>query len=350
MNRSRRALVALALTPVLVGGAPADSASFDEPSVDRWMYGANATPGRRGQASVFADPGDWSRLAQVLVGFETSASIPTGEGAERYRVDSVALVLITSGEPSFIYDDTADPVSSYFGADADPGRPLELHGVGYRNDYTADDFSDGNPPLFGEGGRNAFPLSQDATGGEVDVSSNVADGIEAAPWAIGEVVGANPGDEIAFESEVRFELDLETPHVADYVADSLNRGRLHLMVSSLQAATEQGGTFVNFYTVDSQEHFFFGGYAPRLEVQFTIEDPPPVELPPLAVESTDIADGVVSLGWQQHAGATYTVFGSVDGEDWQAMRTEEATADGPASFAAPVADGTRLFKVQRITH
>jgi hypothetical protein len=311
------------------------------------MYGANATPGRRGQASVFADPGDWGRLGQFMVGFDTAPRVPSGEGAERYQVTSVLLTLIASGEPSFVYDDSYDPVSAFPSPDADPGRPIELHGVGYRSGYAGADFAQAATPLGGDEGRNAYPLSWDETGAPRDVSSNVADGFESAPWSVGEVVGVNPGDAVTGERDVRFELDLSDPRVAEHVAQSLDQGEIYFMISSLQPATEQGGTFVNFFTADSQEHVFFGGYAPRLEIEYEIGDPEPVDLPPLLITSVELVGGRLELQWEVHPGQTYAVEASSDGEAWQVIWTAASDSAGTGRYTIPGEEERPLFRVTR---
>ncbi len=334
--------LAAAATLLFAAAAGADTVHFDEPSLDRWMYSANSTPGTRGQASVFADPADWNRLAQFMVGFDTSTQIPAGEGAGRYQITSATLTLVTPGQPNFTFDASYDSASSYTGLDPDPGRPLELHGVGYRNDHTGADFLLANTPLSGEGGRNAFPLSWDGQGEERDVSANVAGGFESTPWSVGQVVGVTDGEDVAEERDVRFELDLSDPRVAAYLQAALDRGQLYLMVSSLQPAVQQGGTFVNFFTRDSQEHFFFGGYAPTLEIDYATSAQPAFQ-----IDTVGLAGDTVTFGWRQQAGATYIVESKADGGAWTEERREAATADGEASFSATGLAGAKLFRVRR---
>ena len=52
-------------------------------------------------ASVFANSENWDRMGQFVLGFDTSELIPTNIGADNYKIESIVITLITSGEPSF---------------------------------------------------------------------------------------------------------------------------------------------------------------------------------------------------------------------------------------------------------
>ena len=98
-------------------------------------------------------------MGQFVIGFQTSEFIPKEKGAENYSIDSIRLTLITPAEPSFQYDPTYDLFETYTSEDSDPGRPIELHGAGFRNDYSGEDFLSRNTPSFSGGLRTVFPLS-----------------------------------------------------------------------------------------------------------------------------------------------------------------------------------------------
>lgn len=110
-----------------------------EPSLDRWMYPFNASPGFRPAAPVFATFGDESgvdtRHGQFILGWDTASQIASQLPAQRYRVTAARLTLRTLREGSFLNDSTEDPWASYlptnsvsYRPDTDPGRPVELFG------------------------------------------------------------------------------------------------------------------------------------------------------------------------------------------------------------------------------
>ncbi|MEZ5303359.1 MAG: hypothetical protein R3F11_22370 [Verrucomicrobiales bacterium] len=84
------------------GAAPAtadpQTYAFAEPSLDRWMYPQNATPGTRALASTFSalpsDGGVDDRFGQFLIGFETSSSHPAGLGQENYRITRASVTAV----------------------------------------------------------------------------------------------------------------------------------------------------------------------------------------------------------------------------------------------------------------
>lgn len=323
----------------------AETASFEQPYLDRWMYGANASPGTRGMASVFANPGDWSRLGQFMVGFDLGEKIPTGQGAASYQISSIKLTLVTSGGPPFPYDSTYDTVASYLGNDSDPGKPIVVHGVGYLEGYTGEDFLNRRTPISGADGRTAFPLSWDEQGDARDVSRNVAEGFESEPWAIGKVLGVEEGEIVNEEKDVEFSLELTDQKVIEYLQSSFDQGKLYLMVSSLQDALQQGGTFVNFFTSDSQEEFFFGGYSPRLDVEYSIVEITDVPAP--LISSIEMNAGQLNLSWQQHGGFRYFLESSDDCKVWTSVSEFVATEDGPLSHAIQTNERFRFYRLRR---
>jgi len=313
--------------------------------MDRWMYGANASPGSRGMASVFADPGDWSRLGQFMVGFDLAEKIPKGKGMASYQISSIKLTLVTAGQPPFTYDATYDTVASYLGNDSDAGRPIEVHGVGYLEGYSGEDFLERRTPISSPDGRTAYPLSWDAEGTGRDVSQNVAGEFESRPWATGRVLGAEDGELVSEEKDVEFALELTDQRVIEYLQSAFNKGKLYLMISSLQDALQQGGTFVNFFTSDSQEEFFFGGYSPGLEVEYSIIEIPQVPAP--EINSIEMNDGQLSLSWQQYGGFRYFLESSADCKSWTQLSEFVATEDELFSHALQVSQLYRFYRIRR---
>ena len=142
---NRRLLVALAVLGTLPVAAAAQvySASASQPAIDRWMYPFGSSPGAEANAPVFAalhQPGFDERDAQFLLAFDTAPAIPAQAGELRYRVIAARVRVVVSNDQRFQYDPTFDAVTtSYLSTDLeytpdqDPGKPIELFGVGFRN-------------------------------------------------------------------------------------------------------------------------------------------------------------------------------------------------------------------------
>lgn len=245
--------------------------TFEQPTLDRWMYPFNATPGSRPAAGVFGTLGDEagvdSRHGQFLVGFDTSPAIPSGASPDRYLFRKATLLLTVSRDQTFTLDPTVDPLDSYldpedpsYQPDPDEGRPVELFGAGFRNDFTEATFLEDSP--FGgsrAGQRNAYPVGIDSHGQWVDVGNHVGKTnlafpvFNAVPLAVGQVEGLAPGDAVPTGSVLNFELNLKDPFVLEYLQQACHRGRLRLMVTSLHASNFGTGvpTWPEFYTRDS---------------------------------------------------------------------------------------------------
>ena len=345
MNRTFLLLIFLLVNTLRSNGI-AEDVEFKEPYLDRWTYPNNSTPGSRGMASVFANSSDWDRMGQFVLGFQTSEFIPTEKGSESYKVESITLTLVTPGEPSFQYDPTYDLFETYLSEDSDPGRPIELHGAGYRNDYSGEDFLSRNTPSFSGGLRTVYPLSWDEEGNELDVSGNVALAVESKPWAIGKIAGPEEGAYVNEENEVIFEIDLTDPDINEYVQNELNAGSLHFVLSSLHTANHQGG-FVNFFTSDSPEHAFFKGYSPRMEIKYTIELSEPQVLETFAINEVQIHNNEITLSWNQIQGSEYVLQSSSDGIDWIDIHTQISNSDEEFSISLPKEARSNIYKVYK---
>lgn len=257
---------------------------FARPSLDRWMYSFNATPGCRPSAPVFGSlnpalAGD-SRQGQLLLGFDFIAQtvtncgtitvqprlLPPGSGPERYLVRRARVTATVSRDRVFVLDTSHDGYRTYlprehpeFLPDPDPGRPVELFGAGYRNGWDAGTFWETGP--FGSsepGGRNAFAAGFDTHGLVVDVGNNVGKTnpafapFEAVPFAVGTSPTIAPGTPVPAGIPLEFELDLANPLVLRYVQDGLHRGRLRFTLSSLHTSSFGGQpVWPDFHTRDS---------------------------------------------------------------------------------------------------
>ncbi len=279
------------------GAATADSITTGA-DFDRWNYPFNSAPGIRNLASTFGSLGDAEfddRDAQVIVGFDTDAAgIPSGQGAGAYQIDSVT-VTATHFVGDFQYDPTYDGYQTYldpsdgdYVADADAGRPIELHGLGFRSGYFSLELPPviPGPPGYAEdetyafadptlpGVRNAFA----ANSAGVDISNNVSGGFESDPWAIGQVDGLTPGADVpegdpgnSAGATFSFEVDLSDPAVVAYIANGLDSGLLGFAITSLHTTTREGGVTPNFYTRDN---FDPAAIAPTVSITYSLVPEP----------------------------------------------------------------------------
>lgn len=310
---------------LLTGNSFAGRLRFVEPSLDRWMYVANSTPGSRAQASTFSalpSGGVDDRFAQFLISFDTTG-LPTGLPSEMYQVTAVTLTATIGQDELFVFDPSYDSYNTFTGlVDEDDGRPLELHGVGYRGEFTSVTFEEDSP--YGSSVRNAFALGFDQDGVQRDVTNSISDQFESQPWSIGQIRrpdtgsdgkvirGANlqPGELVPRDAKVEFPLDLTLPGVKAYLQEGLSQGRLSLVLSSLHPATQQGGEFVSYYTKEDSDHVFFGGLAPQLELDVVVNAP--------RLELSWDGDDVL-LNWDEVDGLNYRIYRSFDltGGKWE---------------------------------
>ena len=234
---------------------------------DRWMYPFGATPGTEPAASSFAaigSDGFDDRDAQFLVGFGTGASVTPGLGAGNYDVASARVAVTIVTPDTFAYDPSEDSVTSYApgGTDADTGRPIELHGVGYRGGFTESTF--GESTAFGlmgppaEAVRRAFAadvngatatdVSNNVTGPDLDDSA-ANDAFDANPWATGTAAALAPGATVPANTVFTFDLDLADPDVLAYVQRGLDAGSIRFAISSLHPASFGGApSYPRYYT------------------------------------------------------------------------------------------------------
>jgi PEP-CTERM motif. len=252
-----------ALSPVT--GALAASFDIITPSMDRWVYPFNGSPGVRPAASAFGtvvngvvDSQFDDRDGQMLVRFSTSHIATPGLGAANYAVTSLRLTLTTWEEASFLYDPTYDSYQTLLGGeDSDAGHPVEIFGVGYRNGFTASTFVENSPhgAAFGKGVRNAYAAGFNDAGQMIDVSNNVSQGFEVNPFAIGQVAGLVAGDTVGPDKQMTFDINVTSPEILAYLQASLNQGYIEFMVTSLYPSSQEAGSgYPVFYTKESPWH------------------------------------------------------------------------------------------------
>jgi autotransporter-associated beta strand protein len=319
-----RQIVACAVMLVFctaVRPASAATATIDT-GFDRWMYPFAFSGGTRDLAPTFGAVGNEgfdNRDGQFILGFNTSDDIAAGLGAGRYQINSLTVRAMVGSPSGFVYDPTYDSFRTYLPegdsrrlADSDDGRPVELHGVGFRNGYTQLSFGPTNnqPPQFEEsapfgpaaaGTRNVFPLGFLTPGVDADISNNVDLGVESQPWAIA-TANLTPGDGAPNNTVFSFDVDLSNDDVVDYLRHGLDSGVLGFAITSLHEAAQTGGPPVPQFI--TKENSRVGSLPAVLEIEYTILSEPSPE----KVWSND-ADGQVSVSINWTGGIAPTTEG-----------------------------------------
>ena len=285
-------LVLLSTTAISVHGQPF-TLEASPANLARWMYPFNANPASRPNASAFAAfgsiPNFDTRDGQYLLGWNTSNSIPTGQGPRNYLISRVRVTLTISSEGlQYVYDNTLHDYRTYFPTN-DPNHmpntnastPLELYGAGFRGGYTALTFQQDTTffasPTAGDfTNRTAYAACYDTNGVLVDVSDNVGDNgtneiasaFEVAPFAVGVSTNFSPGQLLPTGAQVVFDLNLNDPLIYGYVQQGLNQGNLSFVVSSLVNADFLSGgapDWPDFYTIFNE--FIDPDQFPMLDVE-----------------------------------------------------------------------------------
>jgi len=266
---------------------------FESPTLDRWMYPFNATPGTRGEAAVFTsldipefDEFD-ERDGQALLGFDTSLEVPVDLPLSDYTVTAARLTIMNEGDENFLFDPTYDSYRTYLDPadpeylpDEDAGRPLIISGAGYRNQFVEEPFPENGPfdNIAGEAPRtrNVYPITYIAPGMAVDISNNVEDRFDVTPFAVAQIPGLLPGDPVPNRTDMEFVIDAEDPSIQAYLRAALQRGRLDLVISSLHFSEVFGSN--TYPTLYMKENFAVPTSASpaRLELTVQIGDQPPL--------------------------------------------------------------------------
>lgn len=335
------------ITLLVIGASVAGNvASWTTPDLDSRTY---PFVGQRSDASepVFGEYnvpdfiGSFdNRDSQIQLGFDTAAKgIPTGHPLSDYNITSVTLT-VTAATPvgTMPYDPTYDDVSTYPLAngptpapDDDPGRPVTLFGLGFRNGYTGLEFGPTptpGPPLFGQSGegygpssfgqgiRHAYALDFDDNGNARDASDNLdepdlgAFAFNVHPFAIG-TTSLNPGDPVTDGTVFTFDVDVSDPAILNYIREGLAAGQLGFAIATLHPATGgpdggAGGAYPFFYLTEN------GSNTPTLQIDYTIGPPPCVgDLD--GDGKTNVFDfGIFAINFGTTTGATHDQ-GDLDG-------------------------------------
>lgn len=287
-----------AMLDVAAGGPNAGPFAMQSTPSDtaQWMYPFN--PGDFPTAPVFSafgytgafgenDPNAYyfdSRDGQYLVGWNTSNSIPAGQGARNYLIRSVRVTLTIGVDMQWAYDGALRDYRTYLLTN-DPqylppstdNSPVELYGAGFRGGFTNSEGAfvpyaatnyptDGNGPFFADPNnpneytnRIAFSACYDTNGLLVDVSDNVGDNgtneipnpFEVAPFAVGVITNIAPGQLTPEGTQMTFDLNLNDPLIYSYVQQALNQGNLSFVASSLFAGSQDSPNSPEFYTIFS---------------------------------------------------------------------------------------------------
>jgi hypothetical protein len=352
-------VVALPLTYAAV-------ATWKEPTLDRWFHQGDSAPGLKDLMSTFAnyEPGagfTQARTGTFMLGFDTSEQIPL-VAANRYQINSIHITLDYVDENrNVVYDPTADDLAAIKGGTDDPGKPIELYGVGYANGYEKLGFgaNDSQPPEFEESSPlwphgvptlqqtfNVFPLGDDGTGHFGNVfNSPGGEGVFAydpvkeeyelveitkpawntTPWAVGTVEGLTPGAVIPPLTEFDFDVNLALPGVVEYFQQTLATGQLSVFIASLHDLTgfHEGGVgdFPAFHSKESLWVTYGMASAPTLAIDYTIL----ADSLPGDFDTDGDVDGDDLAIWKNNYGATMN---GLDFLTWQRNFT------GPGTLAA----------------
>jgi hypothetical protein len=300
---------------------------YTGPSLDRWMYPFNFTNGTRSSASTFGalnEPDFDNRDGQFIVGWDTGADITAGMGESAYTILS-AVVHVATDQGGFIYDESYDAYQTYlletdgeFVADGDPGRPITLFGVGFRNGFDVVSFLENSP--WGPSSstyrqlRNAY-ATDFVMGVAEDVSINVDQRFDPAPFAVG-AAPVTPGAAVPADTDFTFDINVNDEDVQAYFKQALDSGRIRLVLTSLHPAVEQGGVFVSWYT---KENLFGAGFSARLSL--TVRVGPAADL-----NGDGVVDGMdlaaLLAGWGGAGASDLNGDGTTDGMDLAALLAE----------------------------
>ncbi len=313
-------ITALAAASGLVSAprAAAEEFVFLKPSDDVWHYPFNFTPGTRDTGPLFGSVGNVfyagfnDRDGIILIAWNTAAQIDTGRSFAAYDIQAITVTLTHQDCPPgdcgvFIFpatwpvDLTVDEWFTYDAnnngimdgpevPDPDPGRPLELFGVGFGPQYNYFTWTQTTPYvggtcLFGQNvcsfvPRDPFPMTFQAGSGamlhvEDSVKGRWNEGLDTPlcahpqevcpftpiPWAIGHPIGYTPGAQAAaFDVVFSVNLQLLDGLVKRYFQEQLHHGRVVVAITSLVETGEQEPGNPTFFLKEATEPS--GGFPP----------------------------------------------------------------------------------------
>ncbi len=285
-------ILMMTLASASISHAQVFEVDYSAPSLDRWMYPFNGSPGTRLSASSFGAvelEGFDDHDAQLMLGFFTGEDITTGLATTEYQILSATVTITNTNADEFRYDSTYDTHDTYMffdeSLDTDPGRPVHLWAVGYRNEYDASSF--GEYTVFGgtpdvdpaQGARNAFAAYFPNTESEAtDISNNLKEEFDATPMAIGFNNSLATGDDVPADTTFTFEISLCDPAIQEYLSQGVSNGEVRFAVTSLHTAAggDGGGQgdiqYPFWYTRENPIAQIFG-YAPTLNLRVRVGSP-----------------------------------------------------------------------------
>lgn len=295
--KTTTALLSLAWASSMAASAPQGceivfTINKAEPTLDRWMYPFNQTPGYRTAGSIF---GYWSynfadgfdvRDAQIVLGFDVSEDYDPTQ-CECLQVVS-AKVTIQIANNAIFYDDTIDdwrcflpPNDPNYVPDEDINQPMELTGVAYRAGFTNETWTEGAPFAVAETGQPFAPRSRTAysmvfrDGVPTDCSNSFRENWNPEPFAIGKVDGLQPGDAVPVDSVFEFDVNVADDNIQEYLRQQVSEGDVRFVLNSMKQAFQDGGNFPSFYLRENPAVLFGVASAATLELVLdtTCEEP-----------------------------------------------------------------------------
>ncbi len=267
-----------------VSGGETFTSFYSQPDYDRWNYSFNGTPGSRSVAPTFSAYGSGlnfdDRDGQVLLGWVT-IDIPSGLPASAYTLKSLSVEISTTND-DIVFDPTLDDRDTHEvdgPADSDLGRPVCLSGVGFRGGFDPETYGEEGPQPFGavRGQRNAYALAFLEDGTPIDISNNLTDQFDPMFFAVATSDDALPGELIPELGSIRFEINLDDPHISCYLKESLSFGTLDLMVTSLHPASQPGSggeaNYPNWIMKDNPLVELGAASAASMEIEVEIIEP-----------------------------------------------------------------------------
>ncbi|RYD27282.1 MAG: hypothetical protein EOP87_21400, partial [Verrucomicrobiaceae bacterium] len=338
-NLATLAFLIAGASALMADGTGPFSGQAAKPEYDIWMY-PHGPGGTRQTASVYtalpspaSETGVEDRFAQFVLKFNTAGIARPGLGADNYHPERVVLTAMVQG--FIIYDPTEDArqTSEANGPpDLDEGRPIEVHGTGFRGTATSANYNETSP--FGSSsihGRNAYAMGYSPEGVARDVSHNVTEKFDSIPWGIGRALARpaegepyeelQPGDNIPYNALIEFELNLSLPGVAGYVRESLNKGYIWLTISSLHSTTQMAASgYPVFFTKENPEEALYGDAAAFLKVDYSL----PIRI--LSFNRNETA-GTAAISWNGSPGFKYELQRSenLTTNSWFPVNTQQPT-------------------------
>jgi hypothetical protein len=287
---------------------PRVSVTLTPPAEDVWVYtfgqGAFATAAPT-FAGDFSDPFP-DRFGTLFLTFDATGLLPDSDRPVRLNGFILELSMLNSStfdqNNGIFYDPTYDPVATYIdpNADTDPGRPVELYAVGYRNGFIFETWRDANYPVTGPDGYNAVPIdfpADTSTGRFVDDSvSNEFDTLPLATGTTPDLLEATDGTLRVLDlARWSFDASALNPAERDFFTSQLESGSISFMVSSLQLAGFDGMGGDEIYPRFATLETIFPVEEASVELDFEVSPPADV--------NTDFGVDIEDLyAWEQDSG------------------------------------------------